>query len=293
MSVELEGLEVLATAAAPSKRCFVIVGATHGNEPAGIRAINMVRSLVRAGEWKIDGNVYGLIGNPRAVETGARFTQENLNRAFGRADNPNSYEAKRAVDIATWFQSLAKKHAEMYLLDLHSVSMGETRITIYNSANPKAEKWAREISPIPFFLGETDEVLPGALVNEFEKVGGIALAIECGNHGSETGATVALEHIERAFESLGMLKESSVSFKDKVPYDGESRTYTLTAPIKPHKGFVWDLSVASELRLSAGTQFAHDDLGPQIAQEECYIMMPSKVPQPEDFDAGFLAVKIN
>jgi hypothetical protein len=88
-----------------------------------------------------------------------------------------------------------------------------------------------------------------------------------------------------------MLKEKTVSFKDKVQYEGEARMYTLTAPIKPHKGFIWDLSVASELHLSAGTQFAHDDLGPQIAQEECYIMMPSKVPQPEDFDAGFLAVK--
>ena len=90
-----------------------------------------------------------------------------------------------------------------------------------------------------------------------------------------------------------MLTKSSVSFKNKVEYEGSIRTYTLSAPIKPHQGFVWDLPVASEVFLKAGKQYAHDDLGAHVAPEDCYILIPSKDPQPEDFDAGFLAIKTN
>ncbi len=291
MSETLEGLETLSQSATPSTRCLVIVGGVHGNEPAGIRAITMIKNLLRSGEWQIDGNVYGLHGNPLALEKSIRFTEENLNRAFGRAENPNSYEAKRSSDITRWFDSLAEEYSEMYLIDLHSVSLGDTRIAIYNVENPKAENWAKEISPIPSRLAERESVLPGSLMGAFEKVGGTAIAIECGNHSSEEGATVALEHVENALSVLGMLKKSSISFKGKVQYEGSPRTYTLTSAIKPHKGFVWDMAVASELFVPKDTQYAHDDLGVHVAPEDSYVIMPSKIPQPEDFDAGFLAVK--
>src|SRR5581483_4501628 len=169
----LEGLSQLVSASKPSKTCLVIVGSVHGNEPAGRVAMEKVAELSTSGAWKIDGDVYGLIGNPRAVEKGERFVEENLNRAFGRAENPNSYEAKRAEEIAQWFKELAAEHSEMYLLDLHSVSMGETRIAIYNAENAKALEWCKKISPLPFFLGETEDVLPGTVITAFEKLGGV------------------------------------------------------------------------------------------------------------------------
>lgn len=287
----LEAMENLTFASAPSGRCLVVVGSVHGNEPAGRLAIEKIKELVENKNWHIDGDVYGLIGNPLAIKSNERFVEENLNRAFGRAEIPGSYEEKRSEEITAWFKELAAQYTEMYLLDLHSVSLGNTRIAIYNVENKRAEKWAREVSPIPFFLAEREEVLPGSLMGAFEKLGGTGIAVECGNHSSEEGATVALEHIERALESLGMLTERKVSFKGTVQYEGTPRTYELTAPIKPHAGFVWDLPVASELFVAKGTQFAHDDLGTHVAPEDCYIIMPSKVPQPEDFDAGFLAIK--
>jgi succinylglutamate desuccinylase len=291
MQYTLDGLETISFSSQPFSRCFVIVGSTHGNEPAGRVAIEKMKELIATGDWLVDGDVYGLIGNPLAVKHGERFVEENLNRAFGRAEIPDSYEARRSADIFKWFEALSKEYKEMYLIDLHSVSMGETRIAIYNVENPKAGAWCREISPIPFVLAEHESVLPGALTNAFELLGGTAVAIECGNHASETGSTVALEHIENALLSLGMLKGQATSFKNKIAYEGEPRTYTLTKAIKPHEGFVWDLPVASEYFVPQGKQFAHDNLGIHVAVEDSYIIMPSKIPQPTDFDAGFLARK--
>lgn len=287
----LEGMENLSFATTPNGRCFVIVGMTHGNEPAGKKAIEKIKELLVSKDWQIDGDVYALIGNPLAGERGERFVEENLNRAFGRAEIPGSYEAVRSEKIAAWFTELAQKYTDMYLIDLHSVSLGDTRIAIYNAENPRAEKWCRTVSTIPFTLAEKESVLPGSLMGAFEQVGGTGMSIECGNHSSEFGMTVALEHIERALESLGMLANQKVSFKGAVHYEGVPRTYTLTAAIKPHAGFVWDLPVASEFFVAKGTQFAHDNLGVHVAPEDSYIIMPSKIPQPEDFDAGFLAIK--
>lgn len=291
MTYKLEGLKNISTSNVPSSKVFVIVGSVHGNEPAGRLAIEKVTELVASREWKIDGDVFGLIGNPLAVQQQTRFVTENLNRAFGRAEFPDSNEAKRSEEILAWFNELKTRYSEMYLIDLHSVSMGETRIAIFNVENPVAQKWCHEISPIPFFLGEKDLVLPGALTNAFEHFGGTAVAIECGNHNSETGTTVALEHIENALDSLHMLKEKSVSFKNVIAYEGAPRMYTLTYAIKPHAGFVWDMPISSELFVAKDTQYAHDDAGAHIAPEDSYIIMPSKIPQAEDFDAGFLAIK--
>lgn len=269
---------------------MIISGCVHGNEPAGAIAIERVRELITAKDWVVEGTVYGLIGNPRAQEKNVRFIDENLNRAFGRAENPDSYEAKRAADITTWLKEVVSLQPHTYLIDAHSVSMGEVRIGIFSHEDTRAEDWCKQISPIPFKIGSEERVLPGTLMGAIEKIGGVGICIECGNHSSETGATVALEHIEHALESLGMLKQKKTSFKNHISYEGEPRTYILSDIIPSTPGFIFTRPVASETFLRKGEVYARDNTQEYAAPYDCYIMMPSKDPHPEDFDAGFLAV---
>lgn len=287
----IEGASVLVSPKIATKKCLIIVGSVHGNEPVGARAIAAVEELIASHQWHVEGAVFSLIGNPRAVAAGTRFVDENLNRAFGRSDKLGSYESKRSAEIVQWFSEISQEFAETYLIDLHSVSVGDIRMALYNVRNEKSREWTRAISPIPFAIAEREEVLPGALTNAFELVGGIAAAIECGNHTATQGERVALEHIENALVSLGMMLPPEKSFRGLVQYEGQPRTYELIAPIKPRQGFVWDLPVASEMPLKAGEQYAHDDFGTHIAPQDCYIMMPTAIPEPTDFDAGFLAIR--
>lgn len=274
-----------------ASRCLIISGSVHGNEPAGAKAIKEVQRLVTCRDWVVQGGaVYGLIGNPRARELNKRFIEENLNRAFGRAENPDSYEAKRAVEVTQWMSTVVAKHKETYLLDLHSVSMGEVRVAIFTKGHEHGEKWCKTISPIPFKIGNDEKVLPGTLMGAIETLGGTGVSIECGNHSSETGAVVALEHIENALESLGILTEKKISFKGTLAYEGTQRTYVLTDIIKPAPGFVFTRPVASETFLKKDELYARDDTHEHRAPYDCYVIMPSKNPQPEDYDAGFLAV---
>ncbi len=289
MQPTLPGASLLASE--PSEACLVIVAGVHGNEPAGVRAIEEVRRLLSQGDWKIDGTVFSLIGNPRAVEANARFIDENLNRVFEDAKDNGSYEARRAEEIRTWFAELARSFKRVFVLDLHSVSIGEVYMTIFNADNPGCREWAERVSAIPLRFAYTAAIVPGSLIGAIEKLGGIGISIECGNHASESGTTVALEHIEGALQELHMLKHGK-SFRGTV-YPGTKRTYTLFASINPSSGFAFTIPVESEMRLSKGQIFALDETGDHRAPQDCYLIMPAKDPNPGDTGAGFLATLDN
>jgi succinylglutamate desuccinylase len=269
--------------------CLIVIGGVHGNEPAGIRAIERLSTLIENDDWKVDCSIYGLIGNPRAVEKNVRFVDENLNRAFGRSIQ-GSYEHTRAQEIGMWLAHLAQRHPRAHLLDLHSVSIGETCMAI--TLQDAQKKVLQSVSPIPFKLIAPPEVIPGTLVGYAESLGMTGLVIECGNHSSPHGESVAMEHIERVLEHLHALVRAATSFKQVNEYDGPMRTYRLTAPIKPGAAFVWTIPVSSELFVTRGAVFAKDDTGHHVAPEDSFIIMPSKIPEPSDYDAGFLAQRL-
>lgn len=285
----IEGASVINSGSGDT--ALVVCGGVHGNEPAGVIAIEKITGLVKSGDWKINGAVYGLVGNPAALQKSVRFIDENLNRAFNGYVS-NLTEGKRAREIVGWLKEIAAVYKNLHLVDLHSVSIGDTRIAVFNAENPGSKQWALQISPIPFRMGSYERIVPGTLMGAVEKFGGIAVSIECGNHSSETGATVGLEHVESALLSLGMLTGARTSFKGRVDYEGAPRTYTLIDIIKPTPGFSFiSPDVRSEMFVAAGEPYARDNTGDIRAPQDCYLIMPAKNPQPEDFDAGFLAIK--
>src|SRR6185436_2025513 len=115
-----------------TNRCLVVVGGVHGNEPAGIRAIQIFEKLVRDGDWEISGAVYTLIGNPTAALQSVRFIDENLNRVFSRREKKGTHEEKRSDEISQWFDDLAIAHSNLRMIDLHSVSMDDTKMVVFN-----------------------------------------------------------------------------------------------------------------------------------------------------------------
>ena len=119
-----------------------------------------------------------------------------------------------------------------------------------------------------------------------------AVSIECGNHVSENGINVAMEHIERALEYLNALKSQTTTFKNTVSYEGEPRTYEMSDRVAPEEDFAWTKEVYSEMPLKKDEVFAHGKSGDHAAPYECYMIMPAKHPEPTDTDAGFLALKI-
>ena len=73
---------------------LVLLGAVHGNELAGIHAIQNVLDSIEKEGLKINGKIVGIAGNLQAIEAKKRFQSYDLNRAW-TTDQILSAEKKR------------------------------------------------------------------------------------------------------------------------------------------------------------------------------------------------------
>src|ERR1700674_1681381 len=107
-SVSYQGLE-------PGSR-LIVLGAVHGNETCGTRAIQRVMGEIDSGAPEIAaGEVTCVpITNPLAYARGERSGERNLNRNLGPKENPADFEDR----IANRLCPLLARHD--VLLDLHS-----------------------------------------------------------------------------------------------------------------------------------------------------------------------------
>ena len=261
----------------------VIVGGTHGNEPAGVQAMVAFHRQLKNGEIKLArGKVSLLLGNPRAYQKDQRYIDRDLNRSF---DDPDSItlEGRRASEIIYY---LEQNNDTVALLDLHSVSIGEFKICVYEKQNPRSLDLTLSISDLPLHFAYHPKHMPGTLIEAAGKHHICGLIVECGNHVSRQGINTALEHIQALLGHYHLL-EASISSERSMP--ATITQYESIQFIKPaaHFRFLID-GVKTGMKLAGGQKFAQDDHGYHIAPQECFIVVPSMIVKPTDHDAGFL-----
>jgi len=66
---------------------LIVFGAMHGNEPAGVRALEMVFKMLEVEpitnpSFQFSGKLIGLIGNLQAYQKKVRFIDKDLNRSW-------------------------------------------------------------------------------------------------------------------------------------------------------------------------------------------------------------------
>jgi succinylglutamate desuccinylase len=261
----------------------VVVGATHGNEPAGVKAMVAFHQQVHNGELQLQsGNVSLLLGNPRAYEQDQRYIDRDLNRSFNQPDS-TTIEGRRAAEIIQYLEQNAGIAA---LLDLHSVSIGEFKICVYEKNNPQSLELTLGISKIALHFAFHPDHMPGALISTAGQRQICGLIVECGNHQSKQGMDTARSHIHGLLAHYQML---SASAKTPKKSDAMIEQYESIGAIKPGPNFKFLVpDVATGTKLSKGQVFAKDDNGEHIAPQDCYIVVPSRVVKVTDVDAGFL-----
>src|SRR5688500_8439811 len=74
---------------------LIVVGGIHGNEPAGIRAVERV--IARLSERDLRGELVAFGGNLGALRLGRRFIAKDLNRQWG-AEQIVAVRNKRELD---------------------------------------------------------------------------------------------------------------------------------------------------------------------------------------------------
>jgi predicted deacylase len=223
---------------APGLR-LIVLGAVHGNETCGTRAIERVTAeLDRGALALVAGSVsFVPVANPLAYAHGRRAGDRNLNRALLPTDHPRQFEDH----VANWLCPLLAAHD--VLLDLHSFQGGGQPFVM---VGPRNNQGTLE----PFALAQREEALARCLgvgravdgwldtyaagvarrrvaaaaegradalemdprygigtTEYMRSVGGCALTLECGSHDDPASVDVAYRAIRHSLAQLGLSGE--------------------------------------------------------------------------------------
>lgn len=171
----------------------VIFGGIHGNEPAGVVALEQVfRSLSTMNPEDLSGNVFALRGNLPALVQKKRFLEQDLNRMWTetsirkiteKEEESLKPEEKELLQLGAKVEEILQKHEPpFYFIDLHTTS-SETKPFITVNDALINRKFAR-LFKVPTILG-IEEYLEGPLLSYINEKGHVCVGFESGSHESE------------------------------------------------------------------------------------------------------------
>jgi len=279
----------------------VVIGALHGNEPAGPAAVRAVLARLERERPAFAGSLVGLVGNRRALAAGARFLGHDLNRSWshetlaavvagGRASAPEDLELAELV--AEIGPLLAEARGPVVFLDLHSTSAPGTPFVCMSDVLRN-----RQIAfalPVPVLLG-IEEAIDGALMGYLTELGHVAVAIEGGQHDDRETVERLEAAIWLALVASGCLVAAEVpglaAAHERLARAAEGQPRVLEVrerhPVHPMDGFQMKPGFRNLDRVRRGTLLAADVRGEIRARESGYLLMP--LYQSQGSDGFFLA----
>jgi predicted deacylase len=215
---------------------LIVLGAVHGNETCGTRAIERILRELDAGLWKLAAGRLTLVpvANPMAYAHHRRAGDRNLNRKLAPTAAPAEYEDH----VANWLCPLLAEHD--VLLDLHSfqspgapfVLVGPedndgtlqpfsqaaleealaARLGVHRAVDGWLETYAAGVQRRRA-LAEQQPGSPldadpryGIGTTEYMRsVGGAALTLECGQHDDTAAPQVGYRAIRRTLAHLKLV----------------------------------------------------------------------------------------
>lgn len=181
---------------------IVFFAGIHGNETSGIFALQEVFKSIES--LNIQGSVFGVSGNLKALELNKRFIDEDLNRIWthDRLDylnekvNHNAEEQEQTELFELLKEIITTNSGPLYFIDLHTTSSRTLPFITINDAliNRKFSK----LFPVPIVLG-IEEYLNGPLLSYINELGYVSLGFESGQHDA---AHAISNHISFAYLAL-------------------------------------------------------------------------------------------
>lgn len=194
---------------------MVCLGGIHGNEYAGVAALQRVFGTLESEGVELDGRFVGLSGNRLALARRQRYVDHDLNRAFRperlarvrtTVAGLHSEDAELKDIDAHISDVLAAAPGSVHLLDLHSTSGGGSPFTVLDDT--LANRAFAFSIPVPHVLGLEEEV-GGTSTSYAQRRGMVSAAFESGQHSDPESVDRAEAAIWIALESSGVLPADS------------------------------------------------------------------------------------
>lgn len=281
---------------------LVCIGGLHGNEGAGVAALEEVVERLQSRQAELRGDFVALKGNVRALRAGKRFLRYDLNRAWGiggpadaedrsRLDAEEDAEVAELLGVLERIRGAARGH--LYLLDIHTTSgAGGAFTTVGDSLDNRA--FASAV-PVPLVLG-LEELVEGTLVGRLSEEGWTTAVFECGQHTEPEARNRAAAAIWILVREAGLL-ESRALPEAAAGYEALRREYgrfpkylemRYRHPVNEGDGYRTAPGLLNFQTVAEGEVLGQDRTGQIKAPEPGRILMPLYQEQGED---GFFLVR--
>jgi predicted deacylase len=209
---------------------LIVLGAVHGNETCGTRAIERVLGELDRGELRIARGAVSFVPvtNPLAYARGQRVGERNLNRRLQPTPTPHDNEDFIANTLCPWLA------AHDVLLDLHSFrspgepfvmrgppnnrdalepfahAQAEARLAAHLGPRRIVEGWMRAYAQgvarrrARGVLGDADPSYGVGTTEYMRSQGGYGVTLECGQHDDPAAPEVGYRAIRQTLALLGL-----------------------------------------------------------------------------------------
>jgi len=290
---------------------LIVFGGVHGNEPAGIKALSLVKKMldvepITNPNFNFQGQIIGLIGNLPAYTAKVRYVQTDMNRMWtpeivhtlSNTSDDLHDEAKELLDLLSYIKEYVeeKKPQELYILDLHTTS-SYGGIFAIPSDDPKSIEIASNLYA-PVILDIMDGI-KGTTLHYFTKdifqgVSTTALTFEGGQHDDPVSINRCIAAIVNCLRSIGCVTPEDVeNIHDQILIEYAKDLPKVSRLIYKHHisggdNFVMKPGYKNFDNITAGEHLADDKNGAILSPHTGKILMPLYQPKGEE---GFYIIE--
>ena len=260
----------------------------HGNEPAGIAAIERVLAELIEKRVPLRGEFVSLRGNLKALAAGRRYIDQDLNRLWtqatmnrlSRADHSPNAEELELLELRDAFAEIfGRATGEVVFLDLHTSSAdGEPFLFVGDTLRNRRIAFHY---PLPVILG-LEEQLDGGLTEFLGNRGCLTLGFEAGQHESAVAADNMEAAIWFALVAGGLVNEADAPglhrFRERLVAAGRGLPSVLEVryryPVANRAAFAMRPGYTNFQPVRRGELLAQDLDGPVRARESGHVLLP-------------------
>jgi len=284
---------------------LVATAGLHGNEPAGVAALDRIFQTIHDQRIPIRGEFLGLAGNLAALARGERAIDRDLNRHFkperivalrnGHPPDPAISEDRELVEVLEAIEpALSRAHDEAFFIDLHTTSGKSAAFATVGDTLRNREFALRFRSPIILGL---EEHIEGTLLEYLNGLGYITMGFEGGRHQDpasvdllEAGVWVALAAAGVLPTADGLAEVERAQRQLEQNRRGLPRVFEVRYrhPVQPEDRFRMRPGYESFQPLTQGEWVAEDRSGDIHAPAGGRILMPLYQTQGDD---GFFVIR--
>lgn len=294
----------------------VVIGGIHGNEPAGVRALEEIFQML---EWQrtaqpdfaFQGKLVGLLGHRQAFERSLRFMQQDLNRLWLPGDvqrilteNPTNLRDEQ-LEIWELYTAIcqavqAEQPATLVLIDLHTTSATGGIFCIPTDETDSLTLFRDLHTPVilGLFEGLSGTLLRFAAEGHFAQAGfplrTLGAAFEAGQHGDPRSVSRSISAIVHCLRAVGCIPATALDNR----HDAILRQAGAGLPLVTRLRYVHRIQPGDHFKMRPGyvnfqpirrgEWLADDAHGPIAALDDGLILMPLYQPQGAD---GFFVVE--